>query len=60
MKTLAWAHERIRFKAVDVRGGLRWPVATSYISEQDVAKSFNEMMSPEVIEAMMKYLVPAE
>jgi hypothetical protein len=34
----------------------------NYISGQDVAKSFNEMMNqpPRVIEAMKKYLQPAE
>lgn len=34
----------------------------NYISGEDVGKSFNELMSqpPEVIEAMKKYLVPAE
>ncbi len=34
----------------------------NYISGQDVAKNFDEMMSqpPQVIEAMKKYLVPAE
>ena len=37
-------------------------IDVSYISGQDVTKSFNEMMAqpPQVIEAMKKYLQPAE
>jgi len=37
-------------------------IDVSYISGQDVTKSFNEMMTqpPQVIEAMKKYLQPAE
>ena len=40
----------------------RAQIDMNYISAQEVTKGFNEMMSqpPQVIEAMKKYLQPAE